>query len=481
MKLPVTIRGQSLALVYSGLSRASFSCYESNTASQPAGNVIIGQSVGDGSLLYCKKSVNLCSVRTFLVSSPNFKRPGKPSGINKSKSMFNYTRKFLDGGMPEPDLIYNTVTGRPEPKFKKTYISSGTSPRRLQVLNKLFFDHVRDVMTSGMFPENLIGYDFHVTKVRVLDDLMGVYVYYLQTGDDPELPEELLKNLGRIVRKELHALHFTPQIPPITFKKDESFDNVLEVERRLSIIAQEEQLQRQSGQLEAVDQLRLAAPAVPDVIFDDDFKYDPSSPLNFAAATAQRSNPKNRPQSSFTPFAPRFSYKREQQPPNPTWNRPVRVEWTGAASGRVAPRQVPLLTNTLNLNRAAIMSRVEQGLSRVNAFKNDGIDINVYEANMMDLSLDRKLLEGNDLEQQQRWEPVLNIMPRTSLQHWAQAYTKKNLRSDKREKDVDFKAGEPVLRKALDEDYEDIKYYEIEDELLSRTEAPDYFEDDSCN
>ncbi|XP_018013913.1 uncharacterized protein LOC108670932 [Hyalella azteca] len=403
-------------------------------------------------------------------------KPGKPSGINKSKSMFKFTAKFLDGGMEEPKLVYNIFTGNNSKKSSRACISSGLSPRRLQVLNKLFFENIKEIMQSCIVADHLIGHNFHVTKVRVVGHFSCIHVFWMQTGNAPEPSPELLKHVARLVRTELHHVQVTSRIPPIIFHRDSELDNVLEVERRLTIIAQELQ---PNGHLEPVNHLSLPAPPVPDEIFEPDFKFDASAPLSFAASTTVQSNPKNRPRSSFTPFAPRGSYSREKPGKHERdWQRPVQPAWQRSAT---APRQVALPTACFNLNRAAVMARVERGLARVKDFKSDGIDINVYEANLRTLSLDQRLLGGSSDE---RYEAVLPFMPRSSLAAWAGDYTRRRVRGDRLLKDeagagaVEITAGVPTQLMLRQNDYdEDEKFYEFECELHRRTDEPDCDED----
>lgn len=135
---------------------------------------------------------------------------------------------------------YQTV----EPTLPNTsYISAKTSiatkitgnPRRSLVLNKLFMKHITDLMATGEYSSQIVGYGIEVNKVSITQDYRDLRVYWIAKNsvDHASIEKTLLLNAG-FLRNELSQLRLMGKVPKIVFVKDKSYWQVAEVERRLA-------------------------------------------------------------------------------------------------------------------------------------------------------------------------------------------------------------------------------------------------------
>ncbi|XP_029719222.2 putative ribosome-binding factor A, mitochondrial [Aedes albopictus] len=97
------------------------------------------------------------------------------------------------------------------------------STRRLTVLNKLFMEQITDLMATGEYSEEIVGYGIQISRVRVSTDFHGVNVFWFasDSAQDAEIGR-LLKRVAGGLRHELSQLRLIGQVPKLTFVKDKA-------------------------------------------------------------------------------------------------------------------------------------------------------------------------------------------------------------------------------------------------------------------
>ncbi|CAG9765709.1 unnamed protein product [Ceutorhynchus assimilis] len=117
----------------------------------------------------------------------------------------------------------------------KSFVSKVTgNPRRSNILNKLFMRHVTDIMATGDYSEQILGYGIEVNKVKVTPDYKFLRVYWIaaESGKQDEI-EDLLKKSAGHLRNELSTLRVMGSVPNIVFVKDKNYCKIFEIEEKL--------------------------------------------------------------------------------------------------------------------------------------------------------------------------------------------------------------------------------------------------------
>lgn len=110
------------------------------------------------------------------------------------------------------------------------------STRRLTVLNKLFMEQITDLMATGEYSEEIVGYGIQISRVRVSTDFHGVNVFWFasDSAQDMEIGR-LLKRVAGGLRHELSQLRLIGQVPKLTFVKDKTHGLSADVDSALRI------------------------------------------------------------------------------------------------------------------------------------------------------------------------------------------------------------------------------------------------------
>ncbi|XP_067636174.1 putative ribosome-binding factor A, mitochondrial [Eurosta solidaginis] len=119
--------------------------------------------------------------------------------------------------------------------FSKKRVASGSGKntiRRMAVLNKLFMNHITDLLATGDASEAIVGRGLQVTRVKISPDFTCINVYWLGNGEaiaDATLETELRRSSG-LLRHELSQLMLMGEVPRITFVREKKFINTAEIE-----------------------------------------------------------------------------------------------------------------------------------------------------------------------------------------------------------------------------------------------------------
>jgi len=211
------------------------------------------------SILVCKQASSTTQIRTEIISRSIFTTPlmqKKKTNVMifaPGKSIYNKTLsdRFLRNTNDDP-RIYEHLGRKPPPRkccstnfFK---FQGRTSLQRIRNLQSIFYSEVRDILTCGELGKGLASKKVQLTRVRVVEDLKGLHLYYttpttsksentmknisLANQEDSELEQEL-KKVAIAIRRELFNRKLTSVAPPILFKRDWHKTNSNEVEALL--------------------------------------------------------------------------------------------------------------------------------------------------------------------------------------------------------------------------------------------------------
>lgn len=110
------------------------------------------------------------------------------------------------------------------------------APRRVHVLNKLFMQHITDLMSTGEVSETILGRGLEISHVKVTPCFQYVNVFWMAKGsaESDANMEQILRKASGIIRHELSQLKVMGEVPKINFVKDRVQSKFAEVEHLLA-------------------------------------------------------------------------------------------------------------------------------------------------------------------------------------------------------------------------------------------------------
>lgn len=110
------------------------------------------------------------------------------------------------------------------------------APRRIHVLNKLFMQHITDLMSTGEVSETILGRGLEISHVKVTPCFQYVNVFWMAKGsaESDANMEQILRKAAGIIRHELSQLKVMGEVPKINFVKDRMQSKFAEVEHLLA-------------------------------------------------------------------------------------------------------------------------------------------------------------------------------------------------------------------------------------------------------
>lgn len=111
-----------------------------------------------------------------------------------------------------------------------------SAPRRVHVLNKLFMQHITDLMSTGEVSETILGRGLEISHVKVTPCFQYVNVFWMAKGsaESDANMEQILRKASGIIRHELSQLKVMGEVPKINFVKDRLQSKFAEVEHLLA-------------------------------------------------------------------------------------------------------------------------------------------------------------------------------------------------------------------------------------------------------
>ncbi|XP_076248156.1 uncharacterized protein LOC143187883 [Calliopsis andreniformis] len=134
---------------------------------------------------------------------------------NRTKRSYEVSDLFGSGTMKKQPSVHTT--------------------RRMTVLNKIFMQHITDMMSTGEAEPNLLNKNIQISEVKVTQDFKQINVYWIDNGIDKSDTEEMLRKCASQLRYKLTELHVIGYVPPIQFVRCKHNNTLKEIERRLEI------------------------------------------------------------------------------------------------------------------------------------------------------------------------------------------------------------------------------------------------------
>lgn len=111
--------------------------------------------------------------------------------------------------------------------------------RRIAIRNKLFMEHITDLMSTGEVANILDGI-IEITHVQITADFKYVNVFWIQSSNVKPVSAEALQKCAWAIRHKLSQLRIIGIVPPIQFVKNKQFLIQQEVENKLARIKLEQ-------------------------------------------------------------------------------------------------------------------------------------------------------------------------------------------------------------------------------------------------
>lgn len=121
--------------------------------------------------------------------------------------------------------------------FKTDKSPSVQTSRRMVIRDKLFMQHITDMMSMGEVSD-ILKENLEITHVKITPDFKYVNVFYIP--NDALFDKEKLQKCAKIIRHELSQLRIIGIVPPIQFVLNKQYSAQIEIERRLAMINFEE-------------------------------------------------------------------------------------------------------------------------------------------------------------------------------------------------------------------------------------------------
>ncbi|XP_043267673.1 uncharacterized protein [Venturia canescens] len=155
---------------------------------------------------------------------------------------------------------------RPSNPLSSNKLVSNHVTRRVSVLNKLFMEHITDLMATGEASTELLGRSIEITHVRVTNDFKHVLVYWFSKYDNKLLEtEKVLEDCAFRLRHELTRLQVIGRVPLIKFVKNKQLEVLGDLEQRLKIADYGEDFQSTDLLIPPKEELILTTKLLPEV------------------------------------------------------------------------------------------------------------------------------------------------------------------------------------------------------------------------
>ncbi|XP_011167831.1 uncharacterized protein LOC105201500 [Solenopsis invicta] len=153
-----------------------------------------------------------------------------------------FMKKIMYGSRKSKRKWYDTSTDlRSTVNINPTHTSlSMHTKRRMMIRDKLFMEHITDMMSMGEVSDIIKG-SIEITHVKITPDFEYVNVFYISSNDDAlSVDQEALQKCARIIRHKLSQLRVIGIVPPIQFVQNKQYYIANEVDKRLGMINFEE-------------------------------------------------------------------------------------------------------------------------------------------------------------------------------------------------------------------------------------------------
>ncbi|XP_076223994.1 uncharacterized protein LOC143174547 [Nomia melanderi] len=107
--------------------------------------------------------------------------------------------------------------------------------QRMNVLNKIFMQHITDFMSTGELDARLLNKSIEIMYVKITQDFQILNIHWADNSIDTSDTEEILEKCAFKLRNELCHLHIIGFVPQIKFVRCKHIEQEKEIEKRLKI------------------------------------------------------------------------------------------------------------------------------------------------------------------------------------------------------------------------------------------------------
>lgn len=108
--------------------------------------------------------------------------------------------------------------------------------RRMNVLNKVFMEHITDMMSTGEIEPEILNRNIEISHIKITPDFKLINVYWIDNNAEKLDTEELLQKCAFQLRHKLSQLRVIGIVPPIQFVKCKGIKIMKKIEEKLKII-----------------------------------------------------------------------------------------------------------------------------------------------------------------------------------------------------------------------------------------------------
>lgn len=153
--------------------------------------------------------------------------------VSKQSKILN---RLIQGKRPtkkwhENDQILPSATSLSNDHGASKHIS-----RRITVLNKLFMQHISDMLANGEWSNKIAGFGLEISQVKITSDFHLINVYWTAKNvENSDNLEATLQPIAIRIRHELSQLRLMGEVPRIAFVKDRTLSKLAEVDHLLAM------------------------------------------------------------------------------------------------------------------------------------------------------------------------------------------------------------------------------------------------------
>lgn len=144
--------------------------------------------------------------------------------------------KFINKFLKNKLKRYSIENINPTTYVAENKISVHTQ-RRMNVLNKVFMEHITDMISTGEVEPEILNRNIEISHVKITPNFKLINVYWIDNNEKLDT-EELLQKCAFQLRHKLSQLRVVGIVPPIQFVKCKNI--VKKIEEKLKIIQLEE-------------------------------------------------------------------------------------------------------------------------------------------------------------------------------------------------------------------------------------------------
>lgn len=147
--------------------------------------------------------------------------------------------KFMNKFLKNKLERYSNEDINPTAYVAENKISVHTQ-RRMNVLNKVFMEHITDMMSTGEVEPEILNRNVEISHIKITPDFKLINIYWIENNAEKLDTEELLQKCAFQLRHKLSQLRIIGIVPSIQFVKCKGIKVMKKIEQKFKIMEFEE-------------------------------------------------------------------------------------------------------------------------------------------------------------------------------------------------------------------------------------------------